>query len=222
MLPVDFAIFSPPIRRWAQWSQVPTNGLPGRRLALGDLVLVVREDEVDAAGVDVERLAEVAHAHRGALDVPARAPGPDRGLPRRLVRLGALPEREVADVVLAVLVGLDPLARPGAARGRGGRGARRRATRRSGRRPSRRRSGRRGPSPRGASRSAPTMSSMWCGRPRQDVGRRQPERRGVGEEPRRSSGPRAPRSRPRPPLAPRMILSSMSVMFITHVTRSPR
>ena len=62
------------------------------------------------AGVDVERGPEVGHAHRGALDVPARPPLPDRGRPRRLAGLGTLPQREVADVVLAVLVGLDPLA----------------------------------------------------------------------------------------------------------------
>src|SRR5687767_4137872 len=45
-------------------------GLAGGRFALRDLVLVVREDQVDAARVDLERWAEVSHAHRGALDVP--------------------------------------------------------------------------------------------------------------------------------------------------------
>ena len=90
----------------------PDEGLAGRRLALGDLVLVVREDQVDAAGVDVERRSEVGHAHRRAFDVPARPARPDRGLPGRLAGLGALPQREVADVVLAVLVGLDPLPHP--------------------------------------------------------------------------------------------------------------
>jgi hypothetical protein len=47
-------------------------------LRLGDLVLVVRELEVDPAGVDVEALAEVLERHGGALDVPSRkavAPG---------------------------------------------------------------------------------------------------------------------------------------------------
>ena len=39
-------------------------------------------------------------------------PGADRRVPRRLAGLRALPEREVADVVLAVFVGLDPLADP--------------------------------------------------------------------------------------------------------------
>ena len=37
-------------------------------------------------------------------------PAPDGRVPRRLAGLGSLPEREVADVVLRVLVGLDPLA----------------------------------------------------------------------------------------------------------------
>ena len=60
MLPVDLAIFAPPIWRWAQCSQVRDERLAGRGLALGDLVLVVREDQVDAAGVDVERLARGA------------------------------------------------------------------------------------------------------------------------------------------------------------------
>src|SRR5687768_3644998 len=82
----------------------------GRGLALGELVLVVREDQVDAARVDVERGTEVGHAHGRALDVPAGSPGADRGVPRRLTRLRSLPEREVADVSLAVLVRLDALA----------------------------------------------------------------------------------------------------------------
>ena len=48
--------------------------LAGRALALRDLVLVVREDQIDAAGVDVDRrLAEQPQRHRRALDVPARA-----------------------------------------------------------------------------------------------------------------------------------------------------
>ena len=37
-------------------------------------------------------------------------PGADRRVPARLAGLGPLPEREVANVVLVVLVGLDALA----------------------------------------------------------------------------------------------------------------
>src|SRR6266853_3424383 len=40
--------------------------------ALGDLVLVVREDEVEPAALDVEGLAEGLLSHRRAFDVPAR------------------------------------------------------------------------------------------------------------------------------------------------------
>ncbi len=75
-----------------------------RRLALRDLVLVVRKDVVDAAAVDVEGLAEVLGAHRRALDVPARAARAPGRVPGRLARLGALPEHEVAHVFLLVLV----------------------------------------------------------------------------------------------------------------------
>ena len=80
--------------------------LAGGALGLGDLVLVVREEVVDAAGVDVERLAEVLRAHRGALDVPAGAAGAPRGVPLHVavVLVPRLPQREVADVVLGVLV----------------------------------------------------------------------------------------------------------------------
>ena len=81
-----------------------------RAFGLGDLVLVVREDQVDAAAVDVERLAQIAVRHRRALDVPAGPPGAPRALPRRLARLGALPEREVERAAL-LLADLDARAR---------------------------------------------------------------------------------------------------------------
>ena len=77
------------------------------RLGLGDLVLVVREDEVAAAAVDVEAGAQVAQAHGRALDVPARAPHPPGALPRGLARLGRLPDGEVERVLLVGLA-LDP------------------------------------------------------------------------------------------------------------------
>src|SRR5204863_6101407 len=47
-------------------------GTTERRAALRNLVLVVREDQVEAAGMDVERLAQQLAAHRRAFDVPAR------------------------------------------------------------------------------------------------------------------------------------------------------
>src|SRR5205823_6791978 len=49
--------------------------------ALGNFVLVMREGEVDAAGVNVECFAEIFHGHGRALDVPARTAGADGGFP---------------------------------------------------------------------------------------------------------------------------------------------
>ena len=71
-------------------------------LALGDFVFVVREDEVEAAAVDVERFAEQLLAHGRALDVPAGAAGAPRAVPRRLAGLGGFPEGEVGRVAFAV------------------------------------------------------------------------------------------------------------------------
>jgi hypothetical protein len=91
----------------------PDEAPPGRRLRLGDLVLVVGEDVVDPTAVDVQALPQQGHAHRRALDVPAgpapteaRVP-PDRPLGDRL------PEGEVAGVLLRVVVGVDAAAGAG-------------------------------------------------------------------------------------------------------------
>ena len=61
---------------------------------------MVREDQILAARVDVDRLAEVLVDHRGALDVPARTSGAPRRLPARLARLCALPDRKVHRIFL--------------------------------------------------------------------------------------------------------------------------
>src|SRR2546421_9254248 len=78
--------------------------LVGGGLALRDLVFVVRKDVVDTAGVDVETFAQVLHANRRALDVPARPARAERSLPRLLFRLTRLPEDEVTWIVLAVVI----------------------------------------------------------------------------------------------------------------------
>ena len=76
----------------------------GGGLALRDFVFVVRECQVHAAGVDVERVAEIFHGHGGAFDVPAGAAGADARLPEMLAGLGRLPQREIARVVFFILV----------------------------------------------------------------------------------------------------------------------
>src|SRR5918996_218220 len=52
-----------------------------RGAALRDLILVVREDEIEPAAVDVDRLAEVTLDHRGAFEVPAGAAASPRRAP---------------------------------------------------------------------------------------------------------------------------------------------
>ena len=79
-------------------------GFAGERFRLRNLVFVVREDQIDAAGVNIQRLAQVLDGHHGALDVPAGAAGADGGLPERLAFLGRLPQREIAGVGLFVFV----------------------------------------------------------------------------------------------------------------------
>src|SRR6516165_2392781 len=53
--------------------------------ALRDFVLVMRKDQVETAGVDVEGLAEMRLAHRRALDGPAGPAATPRAVPARHV-----------------------------------------------------------------------------------------------------------------------------------------
>ena len=86
---------------------VAREGFAGGGFRLRDLVFVMREHEVFAAGVEVEGFAEVLHGHGGALDVPAGAAVAERGVPCVLAGLGGLPDGEVAGGVLLVLVDID-------------------------------------------------------------------------------------------------------------------
>src|SRR5260370_9944645 len=81
--------------------------LGGNSLRLRDLIFVMRENQVKAAGVYVKRFAQVLHGHHGALNVPARTAGPDGALPERLTVLGRLPQNEIAGVGLVVFIGVN-------------------------------------------------------------------------------------------------------------------
>jgi hypothetical protein len=89
------------------------DGVPERAFRLRDLVLVMREDVVHAAGMHIESLAKVLRAHRRTLDVPARITAAPRRAPHERAPLGlrVLPEREVRRAAL-VRIGLGPDALP--------------------------------------------------------------------------------------------------------------
>src|SRR5438445_2984505 len=84
----------------------PREWLVVRRLGLRDLVLMVREHQVYAAAMDIEGVAQVALAHRRALDVPARPPAPEWRIPSSstlvISSLRLLPQRKVADRLLVI------------------------------------------------------------------------------------------------------------------------
>jgi len=73
-------------------------------LALRDFILVVREGEIDSAGVNIERVAEVLHRHGRAFNVPAGPAGADARLPEVLARLRRFPERKIPRVFFIVLI----------------------------------------------------------------------------------------------------------------------
>src|SRR5581483_3369962 len=73
--------------------------LESRAFALRNFILVMREDQVLAAEVQVEAGAEQFHAHGAAFDVPAWtafAPG-TRPKDVTILRHACFPEREVRD-----------------------------------------------------------------------------------------------------------------------------
>src|SRR5215469_1679157 len=67
---------------------------------LRDFVLVMRKDEIETAGVDIEGLPQVGFAHRRALDVPARPPSAPRTIPARKICIRRLPQHEIGRVAL--------------------------------------------------------------------------------------------------------------------------
>ena len=94
----------------------PAERFAGGRFALGDFIFMVREDQVHAAGVDIQRLTQVFHAQRRAFDMPARPARPPRAIPGRLIFLRRLPQREVLHLFPLILIGIhaaDPAGPPG-------------------------------------------------------------------------------------------------------------
>ena len=70
--------------------------------ALGDFVLVVREDQILAAAVNIDHIAQMLVDHRRALDVPARPAAAPGRFPAGLVVAAGFPQHEIAGVALVV------------------------------------------------------------------------------------------------------------------------
>ncbi len=80
-------------------------GLSISRLALGDLILMVREDQVLPACMDIDLIAQILLRHDRTLDMPSGTPLAPGGLPVRLPLLLRLPEHEIIGVLLILLAG---------------------------------------------------------------------------------------------------------------------
>ncbi len=65
---------------------------------------MVRERQVGAAAVDVDRRAQEALGHRRAFDVPARPARPPWAGPGRLIRRLGLPEHKIKGMALVRVV----------------------------------------------------------------------------------------------------------------------
>src|SRR5271156_5111873 len=75
--------------------------------ALGDLVLVMRKNQIHSTAMDIEFRPQICAGHRRAFQMPAGASAPPRRGPGWLAGFRAFPQREIALVALA---GRDSLA----------------------------------------------------------------------------------------------------------------
>src|SRR5260370_38419044 len=67
----------------------------GEALTLGDLVLVMREDQIGTAAMDIDLFTQRFHCHRRTLDMPTRTSMTPGAIPHRLPRFRAFPEGNV-------------------------------------------------------------------------------------------------------------------------------
>ena len=76
-------------------------------LALRNLIFVVREHQVFAAGVQVEALAQKFHGHRRAFQMPSRPPAANGRIPRSFAGFCRFPQRKIPRRIFLVLVQID-------------------------------------------------------------------------------------------------------------------
>src|SRR5882762_4700205 len=83
----------------------------GERDRLGDLIFVVRKNQIHSARMNVDDFAQIANGHHGALDVPAGTTWSNRSFPEGLAVLRRLPQNKIPRIIL--LVGIDVHPRAG-------------------------------------------------------------------------------------------------------------
>ena len=77
--------------------------IPNAGLTLGNLIFMMRENEVTAAAMEVKLLTEVFQRHRRTLDMPAWTAFAPGAVPARFTRLGCLPKGKVHRMFLALI-----------------------------------------------------------------------------------------------------------------------
>ena len=70
---------------------------------LGNLVFMMRENQIAAAAMEVKGFAQILHAHGRAFNMPAGTTGTPRALPSRLARFSGFPQRKIHRIMLAVI-----------------------------------------------------------------------------------------------------------------------
>src|SRR5439155_20335355 len=83
----------------------------GIGFGLGNLILMMGEDEIISAAMDVKSHPQILQGHRRALDVPARPSPSPRAVPVGLSGFGVFPHGKIRRMPL-MLPGLDPRAGP--------------------------------------------------------------------------------------------------------------
>ena len=74
-------------------------------LGLCDLILVMREDQIFATGMNIYLLTQITLTHNRALDVPAGTALTPAGIPVRLAFFLRLPQYEIQGIFLLIFTG---------------------------------------------------------------------------------------------------------------------
>ena len=72
------------------------------RLRLGDLIFMMREDQVFATAMNINRISQILARHRRAFNMPAGTSFRPGRSPVRLARLCSLPQRKVSGMFLDI------------------------------------------------------------------------------------------------------------------------